>query len=113
MELEILEAIQWRMNPPTALSFIKNFLALVPGIIMSKNDRDTVNELAKYQTELAVHEYSFVAIDASIVAFAALMNALETVEFKGIMDIMNMLAKVSSIDIKSKLLTELQKNCTS
>jgi hypothetical protein len=108
MEMEILHAIQWRMNPPTALSFITNFLALVPGVAMSKTDRDTVYELCKYQTELAVHEYRLVATDASTLAFAALMNALETVACKGIMDIMNMLAKVSSIDIKSNLLTELQ-----
>jgi hypothetical protein len=108
MELEILHAVQWRMNPPTALSFIQNFLALIPGVIMSKSDRDTVYELAKYQTELAVHEYSLVAVDASTVAFAAVMNALETVACKGAMDIMNMLAKVSSIDIQSHLVTESQ-----
>jgi hypothetical protein len=108
MELEILHAIQWRMNPPTALSFIRNFLALVPGVVMSKADRETAYELARYQTELAVHEYSLVAIDASSVAFAALTNALETVACKETMDIMNVLAKVSSLDIQRNFVTELQ-----
>jgi hypothetical protein len=108
MELEILNAIQWRMNPPTALSFLNSFLALLPGDVMSPSDKDTVYELAKFQTELAVHEYSLVTVDASTVAFAAVMNALETVACAGTMKIMIMLAKVSSIDIQSRFVNELK-----
>jgi Cyclin, N-terminal domain/Cyclin, C-terminal domain len=108
MELEILMAIQWRMNPPTALSFINNFFALLPEGTMNQSDRDTVYELAKFQTELAVHEYSLVAIDASTLAFSALMNSLETVACAKSMDIMAMIAKVASIDIQSTLVSELQ-----
>jgi hypothetical protein len=108
MELEILTAIQWRMNPPTSLSFINNFLALLPESTMSPNDRDTVYELAKLQTELAVHECSLIATDASIVAFCALMNALETVACTETMVIMIMLSKISSIDIQSKLVSKTQ-----
>ena len=108
MELEILMAIQWRMNPPTALSFINNFLALLPEGVLSQTDRDTVYELAKFQTELAVHEYSLVAVDASTLALSALMNALETVAFAGSIEIMTRIAKGTSIDIQSNLVTELQ-----
>jgi Cyclin, N-terminal domain/Cyclin, C-terminal domain len=108
VELEILDAIQWRMNPPTALSFINNFLALVPESTMSQSDRDTVYSAAKFQIELAVHEYSLVTVDESTLAFAAVMNALETVACAGTMDIMIMIAKVSSIDIHSHLMTESQ-----
>jgi hypothetical protein len=106
MELEILNAIQWRMNPPTSLCFLNNFLALLPENAMSTSDRDTVYELAKFQTELAVHEYSLVTVDASTVAFAAMMNALETVAGAGTLEIMTMLAKVSSIDIQSSFVNE-------
>jgi uncharacterized CHY-type Zn-finger protein len=107
MELEILAAIQWRMNPPVALSFINNFLNLLASV-MSKSDRDAVYELAKFQTELAVVEYSLVTVDASMVAFAEVLNALGTVECTGKMEIMNMLAKFSSIDLRSSLVTETQ-----
>jgi ribosomal protein L37AE/L43A len=108
MELEILNAIQWRMNPPTALSFLNNSLALLPEGVMSPSDRDTVYELAKFQTELAVHEYSLITVSASTVAFSAMMNALETVACKGTVDIMMMLAKVSSIDFQSRLVAGTQ-----
>lgn len=107
MELLILAAIRWHMNPPVALSFINNFLALLPSV-MSKSDRDAVYELAKFQTELAVIEYSLITVDASTVAFAAILNALETIECTGSMKIMNMLAKFSTIDLYSSLVTETQ-----
>jgi hypothetical protein len=106
MELEILNAIQWRMNPPTALSFINNFLALLPETMMISSDIDTVYELAKFQTELALYEYSLVEVNASTVALAAMMNALESVACAKSMDIMTMLAKVSANDIESRLITE-------
>jgi hypothetical protein len=75
---------------------------------MSPSDRDTVYELAKFQTELAVHEYSLVTFDASTVAFAAMMNALESVACAGTMEIMITLAKVSSIDIQARLVNKMK-----
>jgi hypothetical protein len=108
MELEILNAIQWRMNPPTAFSFIHNLLALLPEGSMSPSDRDTVYELAKCQTELAIHEYSLVTVDASIVATSSIMNALGTVKCANITEIKMILAKVLSIDVESKLVTATQ-----
>jgi len=107
MEMSILTAIQWRMNPPTALSFINAFFALLPEGVMSQTERDAVYELAKFQTELAVNEFSLVAIDASTVAFSALLNALETVT-AGLTDVAGDLAKVSCIDAESALVIETQ-----
>jgi hypothetical protein len=106
MELEILYAVNWHMNPPTVHSFLNNFLAMLPEGTMSPIDRVCVYEHAKFQIQLAIHEYSLVTIDASTMAFAALTNAYENVAYAGTMDIMMMLAKVSSTDIQSTLLTE-------
>jgi hypothetical protein len=106
MELEILNAIQWRMNPPTALSFINHFLALLPETMMSPSDRVTMYEFAKFQTELAVLEYSLVGVDASTVALAAVLNAIETLSCAKSTDIMTMLTKISSNDIESSLTIE-------
>jgi hypothetical protein len=107
MELAILNAIQWRMNPPTTLSF--NFLALLPETMMSSNGRDTVYELAKFQAESGIHEYSLVTVDASTVATSSIINALETVPCSKTMDIKMILAtKVSLIDVESRLVTATQ-----
>ena len=74
MELSILNAIQWRMNPPTPLAFVHHFLAL-----MEIDESDAVFELAKFQTELAVNEYSFIGLTPSSIAFAAIANALQDI----------------------------------
>jgi hypothetical protein len=72
MELSILKAIQWRMNPPTALAFVHHFFAL-----MDIDVDDSVFEMAKFQTELAVNEYSFIGVAPSCIAFAAIANAMQ------------------------------------
>jgi len=77
MERRILLAIEWRMNPPTAMSFVHHFMALMDEGSMSETEMVGTLELAKFQTELAVNTYEFVGVDASTVAFAALSNALQ------------------------------------
>lgn len=106
MEMSILTAIEWRMNPPTAMSFLNAFFAFLPECATSQQERDAVYELAKYQIELAVNEYSLVAVDSSTIAFSALCNALETVT--GSADVSGSMAKVSCIDADSTLIFQTQ-----
>ena len=80
MERQILIAIQWRMNPPTAMSFVHHFMCLMPAGAMTENEREATIEVAKFQTELAVNSYAFVGVNASTVAFAALTNSLQCSE---------------------------------
>jgi hypothetical protein len=77
MEQQILHAIKWRMNPPTALSFVQHFMCLLPEGAMSDTEKARTVEFAKFQTELAVNSYEFVGYTASDVAFAAVTNALQ------------------------------------
>jgi Cyclin, N-terminal domain len=79
MESLILDAIQWRLNPPTALAFVRQFLDLIPEQLLSQQLRQTAYDITKYQTELAVNEFEFITINASTVAYCAFMNALESV----------------------------------
>lgn len=79
MEASILMALQWRVNPPTALAFVRQFLELIPDTVMGDSMRQTVYDLTKYQTELAVNEYDFMTVRSSTVAFCSLMNSLESV----------------------------------
>lgn len=76
MEQTILSALAFRVNGPTALGFVQYYMALIP-----ENVHPTVAALimdyARYQTELAVSEQSFVAIKPSEVALAAVLNAME------------------------------------
>jgi hypothetical protein len=80
MEFTILSALQWRMNPPTALAFVRQFLELIPVDVVDQSMRETVHDITKFQTELAVTERTFVTVKASTIAFGSLMNSLESLQ---------------------------------
>jgi hypothetical protein len=80
MEVTILSALQWRMNPPTALAFVRQFLELIPVDVVDQSMRETVHDITKFQTELAVTEHNFVTVKASTIAFGSLMNSLESLQ---------------------------------
>ena len=78
MELVILEGVQWRVNPPTALAFVREFLTMLPESYVSSSLKPAIYDLCKFQTELSVRMYEFVSVKASTIALAALINALES-----------------------------------
>jgi hypothetical protein len=79
MEAKILMAVQWRVNPPTALAFVRKFLELIPNNVLDEGMRATAYDITKYQTELAVNEYDFIPVKASTVAFCSIINSLESI----------------------------------
>jgi Cyclin, N-terminal domain len=78
MESKILFALQWRLNPPTSLCFVRQLLELIPTDVITDDYRRATYDIAKYLTELAVSEGELVPVKASTIAFGALMNALES-----------------------------------
>ena len=76
MEQTILQALKWRVNGPTALGFVQNFMALIPDSV-HPSVADVIMDYARYQTELAVSDHSFVATQPSDLALAAILNAME------------------------------------
>eukprot|EP00956_Cyclotella_meneghiniana_P045838 scaffold386881_cov53-Cyclotella_meneghiniana.AAC.1 len=76
MEDAILQSLGWLVHPPTAYSFVKMMLLLLPRS-MSPKDRHDTNELARFLTEMSVCDYWFVTKKPSNVALASLINALE------------------------------------
>jgi hypothetical protein len=78
MEVVVLNALQWRVNPPTALAFVRQFLELIPADVVDHSMRETAYDITKFQTELALTEHDFVAVKASTIAFGSLMNSLES-----------------------------------
>ncbi|KAG7369201.1 cyclin-like protein [Nitzschia inconspicua] len=78
MEAKMLRALQWRVNPPTAMSFVRSMMDLVPHHIVGPAERETITEITKFQIELAVNEYSFSRFRPSTIAIASLLNSLES-----------------------------------
>jgi hypothetical protein len=110
MELRILSAIEWRMNPPTAMAFVHHFLGLLPQGAMTDSEKEGTIEIAKFQTELAVNSYEFVGVNASTVAFASLSNALNccNLDCEVECELLNNIAKVASIDSHSDEMLSVQ-----
>ena len=110
MESCILQAIDWRVNTPTALAFVRLFLSLVPNKVMDKATKAATYDLTINQTEYAVKDYKFVTVKASTVGFVSLMNALESlcVDSKTYDYVAQLLSKVINVDPESRHILEMQ-----
>jgi len=79
MELEILNALQWRVNPPTSASFAREMLSLLPDDSLTPTQRNTVEQITTLQLELAVADYDMIAVKPSTTAFCSITNAIESI----------------------------------
>jgi len=77
MEMEILEALEWRLAGPTPLAFVQHFMALLD---TDRRVKAAIMDYARYQTELAVSSIDLVPRDASEIALAAILNAMEGID---------------------------------
>ena len=110
MEFKMLNAIQWRVNPPTAVAFVNQYLDLIPTSVIHQDAREAIIDLAKYQTELAVTDYNFVAVNASSIAFASLLNALESMgmDMGLLMNVEAGLSQAANIDLQSNEIRDIR-----
>ena len=90
MELELVKTLEWHLNPPTALAFVRLYFNLIPDEAMDQRTRRMAYDVAKFQTELAVLEFDFVSIAPSVTAFCSFINALESLDLdRGKIDFMS------------------------
>lgn len=75
-ENDILMTLSWRVNPPTTTSFAMSYLKLFPESQSSVEVQDIINR----QLDYAVKDSCFLGTDASTIAFAAVMNAVEQLD---------------------------------
>jgi len=115
MEFRMLNAIQWRVNPPTAMSFVRKMLELVPKGLIEQNEQKALMEVTQMQLDLASSDYDFCQRHASHVALSAVLNAIESVSDDGMLhaDFEETLSKVMEIklsairDIRVRLYEEI------
>jgi hypothetical protein len=80
MEWEILHALEWKIHPPSQYSFVSNLLLFLPQEA-NPTVRNSLSELTKYLTELAVCDSYFIDVPNSVVAFAAILNIMEDMNY--------------------------------
>jgi len=82
MERRMLAALQWRVNPPTAMDFVRMYLDMITSESNTDFDQHTqevILELTGYQANLSVLQFDLAIEKASHIAVASLMNALECI----------------------------------
>lgn len=127
MEEDILWAIQWRVNGPTALTFVQCFIDLWELNHGTDDDCESVHEntgktttkkaawsqlwsMAKYHTELATSEYTLAMHKPSTIAIASISASLKHIPLTDLstMDRANFLLMIASaMEIDLKLSPEI------
>lgn len=77
MEMKILHALNWHVNPPTSLGFVRLLLEAIPEDVVDPKTLHDVHELSRVQTEFVCSNYHFITVPPSIVAYCAIMNSLD------------------------------------
>lgn len=75
MEQIILKTLNWRLHPPIVQCFINALYGLLPS--PSTPVSRAIHQRATFFAELALFDYSFVTEPRSVIALAALLNAME------------------------------------
>ena len=75
MERIILQALNWHLYPPTSFHFIYHFHMLLPTIHGS--GKRTIVQHSHFFAELTAMDYTFVTLNSSVIAFSAILNAME------------------------------------
>lgn len=77
VEREMIEALNWRMNPPTAISFVRYLLDAIPTHFkLSAQVKKILLKLSCVQTEYAVFDEELIKNKMSIIGYCSLVNAL-------------------------------------
>jgi len=109
-EAEILTALRWRVNPPTALAFVRKLLRLIPKDILDQDTATSVYEVAKFQIELSIGDYSLITVKPSAIAYSSLMNALQSFcqDAKAFQQIALTASQIYNIDSSDSFVIQLQ-----
>lgn len=120
MEMRILMALKWRVNPPTAMDFVRKFLELVPACALDEKSRQIVLELAQLQTDSIIPSYEFCMQKSSCIAVASLLNAIESIADVGLSSYIESLISravdydnIFSVDIRDQLYASISSRTVS
>jgi Cyclin, N-terminal domain len=80
MELILAQSLRWRLNPPTSLAFVRQYLELVPAGYMTREMKRIAYDLTRHQTELALEDTRLFCEKKSVIAFMAVQNTLEQLQ---------------------------------
>lgn len=83
MERILLTGLQWRVNPPTTMSFVRELMDLIPQETFDLETRNALIDVTTFQIELMVGREELFKTPASLIALAALQNSLASLPLDG------------------------------
>lgn len=93
------------MHPPTSCALYKHLVFFLPQASIRVELRHAIVELARFLTELSVIDYYFVAQRPSLIAVAALLNAMDeyaAFPVRAKHDFLRAVAKIDGMDVNSQ-----------
>jgi hypothetical protein len=111
LEHDMLVALGWRMCDPSPYQVCNYLLELLPDEAL--NVKPTLYDFCHFQTELATGDYAYVPLRRSIVAVAAVLNALEGINqqdliFDERMKFIDAISRAVDYDISSSLVNAVR-----
>lgn len=106
MELRMLTALQWRVNPPTVMDFVRSYLHVIASDGLDEKSSQVILDLASLQAEMSVLDARFLTVKSSQIAFGSLLNAVESIfvdciDFcEGLTEIVALSAKLNPDDLQ-------------
>ena len=82
MESTILEALDWRINGPTSHAAVDHLVQLLDASsngVQQQRVKRVIIERARHYVQLAIIEYELMTVRPTLVAYAAIINALENI----------------------------------
>lgn len=76
-EQKMLEALEWRMNPPSAQIFAHYFVEMLPYFILEEEDKKEFVRSIDAQLKMAPACENLVTVKPSVLAYSAMRNALK------------------------------------
>lgn len=110
MELNIAKTLQWRLHPPTAVSFVRQYLDLLPSMVITRDVSLAVSNLARSQTEFSIEDSRLMGERKSYIAYIALLNAVEHLSVKEVvLELQQVLEPALGIDSTTKSFASVQR----
>lgn len=81
MEICIIKALRWRLNPPTPFIYLTVAGPLIDDFVDEEDTSTNVKELSRYLVELSVCDGDFIDKKPSSIAYAAILVALDVLSF--------------------------------
>lgn len=77
MERDLISVLRWRLNPPTATSFVRQLLLIAAKVNIDDELKTTLEELSCMQIEKSLHKLDVTFFRPSTIAVCAILNALK------------------------------------